>query len=342
MKSNEEKVTLTFTSEQRTQLARASGITLKEITVNLLLLKLGAAFALRAQSQTLLISDSPDALNLMREGGTEKVETAHFLFSFALDLAQQQFLREISGRDFEFAAIIPDDYLVSYPEAWDKAPFPVEVGRSLIIANADQVAELPASGERQIVALETGEFAGFGTGAHLTTQMCLELIEENLVAGQQILEVGTGSGVLAIACARLGATSVVASDNDEAAVRAARRNVQVNGLQAVIQIESGTLANETSMDEAKLDASAVRQYDLILGNLFPLVLKPLFPEFARRLKPAGRLIISGVAGGREADVVAAWQRAGFALVERRQRGPWLAFVLELRGEGRQTHQVTQL
>ena len=325
IKSHAEEVTLSLTPAQVTQLVQIAGISLSRIAINRLFLKLATVIASQTQSQTLLISKSPDALRLMREGGIQKVEGSHFLFSIALDAAQQQLLREVSGRNFEFAVIIPDDYPVSYPEAWDKVPFPLDIGQSLTIANASQITELCASSQRQIVALETGEFAGFGTGAHFTTQMCLELIEENSPVAHRVLEVGTGSGILAIACARLGATAVVASDVDEDAVRAARKNVRVNDLDERIRIEQGTLTDENAPGETPRET---RQYDLILGNLFPRVLKPLFPEFARRLNPGGRLIISGVAAGREADVAAAWQRAGLALVTRRQRKSWLAFVLQ--------------
>lgn len=320
MITNREDVTLRFTAEQSAQLERVTGIALSQIVVKRLFLKVAAAIALRTQSQTLLISDSQDALQLMREAGIAAVESLHFLFSMKLDAAQQQQLQQITGQNFECVAILPDDYQISYSETWAETPFPLDIGQSLTIANSGQILA-PSAGQRQIVLVQANDYSGFGTGAHPTTRMCLELIEENLQAGQRVLEVGTGSGILAIACAKLGAAKVIASDVDEASVRAARKNVRINELDENIHVELGTLVDEGAQVE-------LQSYDWIIGNLFPRVVKPLFPEFSRRLKRGGHVIVSGVTTERESDVALAWQRAGFAVQQRRQRNNWVALVLE--------------
>ncbi len=318
-----EDVTFRFTPEQAACWIRVTGISLQQITVTRLFLKLAAAVALQTQSVALLISDSPAALQAMRTGGLAAVESDYFLFSMELDSAQQQLLREITGRNFERVAMIPDDYKVSYAENWDEIPLPIDVGQSLTIASsACDLSQLPS--QRKLILLAAHDFGGFGTGTHPTTRMCLELIEETLRAGQRVLEIGTGSGILAIACARLAATSVAASDVDPAAVLAARENVKINGLQSIVRVSAGTFGDQSAPDETQ-------SYDLIVGNLFPAVLKPLFPELRRRLKPAGHLIISGIVSERERDVARAWQQAGFGLKQRREREDWLALVLECDG-----------
>ena len=315
-----EDVNLEFTPDQIAQFARVTGIYFPKITSKRLFLNVAAKIALQTQSDTLLVSDSPDALRLMNAGGIAAVEEHHFIYTYALDDSQRRLLEEITGRDFAFVAILPDDCKVSYPETWEEVCFPFDVGQGLTIANPGQALASPTS-QRQTVLIVADDFAGFGTGAHPTTKMCLELIEETLPAGAQVLDVGTGSGVLAIACAKLGATAVVASDVDEQAVQVTRKNIGINGVEEIVRAELGTLTDEGA-------PGAMQRYDLIIGNLFPLVLKPLFPEFLRRLNPGGRLIISGVSAGRERDVERAWQRASLTVVQRRQNGIWVAFVLE--------------
>ena len=317
---NIEDLVWQLTPDQAARWVRATGISFSEIVVKRIFLKLAAVVALQTQSATLLVSDSPDALQLMKSGGLEAVELSHFVFSIALDSLQRRQLWEATGQNFEFLAILPDDYKVAYPEGWEKVPFSIDVGQLLTISNCVGAVR-DINGRRQTVLLEANDFTGFGTGTHSTTQMCLELIEETLCAGQQILEVGTGSGILAIACAKLGAASVIASDVDEQAVRAAQRNVRINGSDEIVRVELGTLTDEEARGE-------VQQYDLILANLFPSVLKSLFPRFRQRLKPGGRLIISGVAAGRAPDVALSWQQAGFTLVQRREQNIWVAFVLQ--------------
>ena len=124
-----------------------------------------------------------------------------------------------------------------WAEAW-KAFFPVlRVSRRLVICPAWRSYRARAG--EAVIRLDPG--MAFGTGQHPTTLMCLRALEETVRPGADVLDLGAGSGILALAAARLGAASVLALDTDPLAVRAARENVRLNGLEAIVRVEEGTL-----------------------------------------------------------------------------------------------------
>lgn len=152
---------------------------------------------------------------------------------------------------------------------------------------------------------------GFGTGHHATTRLCLELLQTLDVSGCRVIDVGTGSGVLAIAAARLGAANVVALDHDPDALQNARENIARNG--AAIDLR-----------EADLAALRLPPGDVVLANLTGAVLQRLAPALRALVAPAGRLIVSGIGPWELADVVTALEAT---LVQQRADGDWCAAVL---------------
>lgn len=166
------------------------------------------------------------------------------------------------------------------------------------------------------VRLEPG--LAFGTGMHPTTRLCLLAAERLMRPGSRVLDVGTGSGILAIAAARLGARRVVALDIDPQAVAAARANVRRNRLGGVVEVVEGTLG--LAADEQHSG------FDLVLANLTARTNTKLAPSFAAALRPSGRLVASGILED-SVDVVAeACTRVGLAVVERQAEGDWVALV----------------
>jgi ribosomal protein L11 methylase PrmA len=133
---------------------------------------------------------------------------------------------------------------------------------------------------------------GFGTGHHATTRLCLELLQRQAVRGTRVIDVGTGSGVLAIAAWKLGASSVIALDNDPDALRNARDNVGRNGAGDAIEIVDGDLFS-ASLEPAHI----------VLANLTGSVLRRHASQLQRLVAPGGVLIISGF-GGEEVDGLA--------------------------------------
>jgi len=170
----------------------------------------------------------------------------------------------------------------------------------------------------------------FGTGLHPTTQMCLAELERQVQPGMRLLDLGTGSGILAIAAARLGAASVLALDTDPIAVQAARANLARNGVEQIVEVKQGSLLYpcEGSGTFARVSARGQGPFDLVVANIIAQVISDLAESLAAALAPGGRLIASGIIGERAEAV---WERlaaAGLSLIARRQEGDWVTFVGE--------------
>ena len=198
-----------------------------------------------------------------------------------------------------------------WAEAWKERLNVLHVGRHIVIRPSwrDYV---PAPGDL-VIQLDPG--MAFGTGLHPTTQMCLVALEELICPGAEVLDLGTGSGILAIASARLGAGHVLAVDNDPIAVDAARDNVMNNGVQGTVSVMCGSLT-ETS-----------GSYDLVVVNILARVIVEMVQEgLTTRVRSGGGLIAAGILADQEPEVVAALKRGDFTLVERQQRDDWVCLV----------------
>jgi len=156
---------------------------------------------------------------------------------------------------------------------------------------------------------------GFGTGHHSTTRLCLELLQTIPLAGRRVIDVGTGSAVLAIAAAKLGASGVIAMDNDPDALQSARDNIARNGADDLIQVI-----------ECDLSSISGHEADLVLANLTGAVLQRYADALRRMFGPAGVLIVSGFSPEEMDDVAGA---LGMSLSESRQEGEWAAATLAM-------------
>jgi ribosomal protein L11 methyltransferase len=165
-----------------------------------------------------------------------------------------------------------------------------------------------------IVELDPG--MAFGTGTHETTAMCLELLDKHLQSGVSVMDVGTGSGILAIAAAKLGARSVLAVDIDPDAVKVATENVAHNGVGGIVRVIRGDLVKSEAMP-----------CELAVANIVADAICMLCAPLTRHLTVGGLLIASGIIREREADVLEATQAAGYTVIERLTRGEWVALCL---------------
>jgi ribosomal protein L11 methyltransferase len=200
-----------------------------------------------------------------------------------------------------------------WAEAW-KEHFPVmRVGRRLVIQPTWR--EYERTRDDVVITLDPG--MAFGTGLHPTTRLCLAGIEawadEELMGDARVLDVGTGSGILAIAAARFGASYVLGIDTDPVAIETAVANAKANGLAEVIDARTGSLP---------LPEPA--EFHLVVANLIAGLLIDLAPELAATVRPGGRLLAGGVFHERESEVRAAFESAGLRLIGRRDEGDWLA------------------
>ncbi len=200
---------------------------------------------------------------------------------------------------------------IEWSERWKEHYTVQRIGRVAIVPSwADHA---PADGEATVL-LDPG--MAFGTGLHPTTRGCLELLQEIKPMPARALDVGCGSGILALAALRLGAESVIACDTDAGAVTATRENAARNGLAERVEVTQGSLA----------DAPAER-FELVLANLVAAVLVELAPRLAAHLAPRGTLLVSGIIEPRAGEVIDAMAAAGLAVATRRDDGEWVSLAL---------------
>lgn len=213
----------------------------------------------------------------------------------------------------------------NWMEAWKQHYEPIPIGKRLIIIPA--WLESPDS-TRIPIKIDPG--MAFGTGTHPTTQLCLEFVEEyfdrraSLVTHHSsLVDVGCGSGILSIAALKLGAASALDVDIDEAAVKASRENAAANGVAENLSLGLGSVA------EVLAGRFGVRQASLVLANILAPVIIRLFEAGLDELvAPDGALILSGILQEQVESVVSAARSRGMKLVEKRQRGDWVAMRLE--------------
>jgi len=205
----------------------------------------------------------------------------------------------------------------SWAEAW-KRHFPVlRVG--LIVVRPSWLAYRPRIGD---VVIELDPGMAFGTGQHETTRMCLETLEERIMHGMNVLDVGCGSGILGIAAARLGAERVDAVDIDPIAVRATKENAARNGVEAVVQAAEGSLG-----EAWPFAAPAAGRYDLVLANLSSRLVQELAALLGEALRPGGAALVSGLIAEQEAACRSALEGSGGRVVESRSDGEWRLLVV---------------
>jgi ribosomal protein L11 methyltransferase len=197
-----------------------------------------------------------------------------------------------------------------------------------------------------VIELDPG--LAFGSGLHPTTRLCLQLFEELGVAGQTVFDVGTGSGILAIAALKLGAGGVRAVDVDDIAVKVAQENFERNGYRLAAapssgvqtsvcvpekkqtevctpQMASGEVWVETAIGSAAENGG--RQWQVVVANILASVLIELMPDLAAALAPQGQLILSGMIEGQDAEVASAAERYGLHIAERRTEEDWVALAV---------------
>jgi ribosomal protein L11 methyltransferase len=167
------------------------------------------------------------------------------------------------------------------------------------------------------IVLDIDPGAAFGSGTHHTTALCLTALEQLIRPGMQVVDVGTGSGILAIGAIKLGAGSVQAVDIDSTAVRQAQANLQRNGI-----------GNQVTVREGDLLTGTEGQFDLIVANILADIVISMLSEVPGKLKPGGRFLTSGIIVERQADVVAAAHKAGLRLLNVTSGGGWVALVFE--------------
>jgi len=196
-----------------------------------------------------------------------------------------------------------------WANAWKEHFHPLVVGRIVIKPSWRSVAAEP---HQVVVELDPG--MAFGTGLHPTTRLMLDALQPRVTAGTRVLDLGTGSGILAIAAALLGATAI-GLDVSDVAVEVARSNVAANGLDDRVSVAHGSI-----------DGAGERRFNLILANIIASVLIELAPAIADRLEPGGEVLASGIIDERLDGVREAFERAGLDIISVEADEDWRLLV----------------
>ena len=198
-------------------------------------------------------------------------------------------------------------------ENWKKYFKAFNVGDKLAVCPSWETYE--NTDNRKVILLDPG--AAFGTGAHATTYLCLSMLEDLVNDKTAILDIGTGSGILAVAACLLGAKSAVGVDIDELAVETAKKNAENNGVDKKTKFFAGDLADKVS-----------GKYDIICANIVADVVIRLFSNVADFLSDGGSLIVSGIIDMRADEVEKSAKEQGFRIIKAPTREEWHAYLLK--------------
>lgn len=204
-----------------------------------------------------------------------------------------------------------DDWI----EIWRKHYRPIELGNVLICPA--WIERKPKEGQIEVVIDSN---MAFGTGEHETTSMVLSLMQKFVSSAETVIDVGTGSGILGIAAAKLGAKNVVMTDIDYVAVKSAKHNCEINGVADKCEVDLNNLLDDKNIAG-----------DLVLANITADVLLILSESIPAHVKNGGVLIMSGIIKSRVDDVIRRYTEIGFKLEERRDEGEWIALVMKKTG-----------
>lgn len=191
----------------------------------------------------------------------------------------------------------------------------------LVIPSWEEVK--PEDRDKKILHIDPG--TAFGTGMHETTQLCIRQIKKHITPETQLLDVGTGSGILSIVSLMYGAGHAVGTDLDPCAEEAVRENMEANGISRdSFEMMIGNIIT----DKAVQDRVGYGRYDIVAANILADVLVPLTPVIQNQLKPGGIYITSGIIDNKEQTVREAVEAAGMKVIETTYQGEWVSITAQ--------------
>ena len=200
-----------------------------------------------------------------------------------------------------------------WQNGWRKYYHPMDIGSRLAIVPSWQEYDT----DRVKLILDPG--LAFGTGGHETTSLCLEALDQRVRGGERVLDIGTGSGILAIAALKLGAASAEGVDIDPVAVRTAGENAALNGVADKLTVLVGDLSDKAS-----------GKYDIITANIVANAIISLAPSVPDLMAEGAAFIASGIIDSRKDEVVAALEKAGLSVQEVKEKRGWECIVCKRR------------
>ena len=201
-----------------------------------------------------------------------------------------------------------------WEQTWKEFYHPFRVGRRLVIKPSWEPwppDDDPGAAGPDDIVIELDPEMAFGTGSHASTQLCLRVLEDLVQPGSAVLDVGCGSGILALAAAKLGASHVLAIDVDPVAVETAIANVERNDVDGIVEVRRGDIA-----------AVAEDGYQIVVANINAPIICELAPSAYQKLAPGGYCAASGLVERSVEDVRSAQVSAGFGVVDVRRHEGW--------------------
>lgn len=213
---------------------------------------------------------------------------------------------------------------VDWVNNWKKYFHQFYVDDVLIIPSWEEVK--PEDEDKMIIHIDPG--TAFGTGMHETTQLCIRQLKKYVTPETELLDVGTGSGILSIIALKLGAKHAVGTDLDPCAVPAVEENKEVNGiLPEAFDMMIGNIIDDKEVQ----DRVGYEKYDIVVANILADVLVPLTPVIVNQMKPGGIYITSGIIDEKEETVTEAVKAAGLEVVEVTYQGEWVSVTARKQG-----------
>ena len=220
----------------------------------------------------------------------------------------------VNSRIF-YRAIDEEDWA----ESWKAYFWPEKVGKRIVIKPTWREYER-RPGE---IVIEIDPGMAFGTGSHPTTSLCIRMIEDYLEPGWELLDVGTGSGILMIAAGKMGAASVWGVDIDDVAIAVSRKNLLLNGIpEASFRVLTGSLISGIS-----------RRFDVVVANILTEIILELMPSIPGVLKSGGLFVASGIIAENRDQIVSALTKRNFDVLEVREKEGWIAVAARFKGNG---------
>ena len=235
---------------------------------------------------------------------------------------QAQLKTYLAGIDLPYTTIPLREY--DWAHSWQKYYRPLAIGKRLYIVPEWErdTAAIPDGATRLLM----NPGLTFGTGSHASTQLCLEGVEAHVQPGDRVLDLGCGSGILAIAALRLGASHATGVDIDPKAVDVAYENAALNDIG---RDRCRFLAGNVLADQGLVQTLAQERAQLVLANIVADVIIPLAPMVSQLMDPQGTFLCSGIIDTRGDEVAAALEAAGLAVTGRREKNGWIALEARL-------------
>ena len=225
------------------------------------------------------------------------------------------FLKKLQNEKLLFNFTVEENVLEekNWNEEWERSINVIEVSDRIVIKPTFR--EYYAKPGQIVISIDPK--MSFGTGEHQTTKLMLQLIEKYVEPGMRILDVGSGTGVLAIAAVKLGAASAVAVDNDEWCFSNGKESCELNKVSDKIDVRLGVVQNVSEKD-----------FDIILANIQKNVLMEISKELVNRLSGNGKLVLSGLLQYDESDIKEEYEKLRLKFIDKQDMGEWIAVVFE--------------